>query len=330
MPGLKIPQKSLKERGWLLVLRLTAEATVFSASLDVSDSELPGLRANLEGFIDLHIHLAPDKVLRTHDDLQFAKQASKVGYRGFMIKDHYAPTVARAYDASKMFPALAISGGIVLNRAVGALNPDAVETALMLGAKEVWMPTFDSLHHFSYFGMFSLPGQVPVKEVKKRGDAGFTGITVVDSDGKIRRDVEEILGMVADADAILGTGHVSLEETRVLVGAARRAGVRKVLVTHPEFMATLLPAAAQVELANSGATLEHCANLNYDAPLTARNIKAVGAERCVLSSDSGQVRKGHPAVYMSKFIDDLRAQGITEREVRTMTEENPAKLLGLR
>lgn len=308
---------------------MTAQDSVFSASLDIPEAELPRLRTNLEGFVDLHIHLAPDKVLRTHDDIQFAEQASRIGYGGFVIKDHHTVTAARAYTVSRMFPRLWIRGGIVLNRGVGGLNPDAVEAALTLGAKQVWMPTFDSVHHFRYFGMFSLPGQVPVKEVKREHDAGFGGITVFDSVGQVRKEVQEILAMVADSGAILGTGHLSLEEIRALVDSARRAGVKRILVTHPEFQATVLTTTAQLELANAGAILEHCANVNYDAPLTARNIRAVGADRCVLSSDSGQVKKGHPSIYMSKFIDDLMAQGITRDEIRKMIVENPTRLLDL-
>lgn len=306
--------------------RLTV--STFSASLSVSEDELPGLRGNLEGFLDLHIHLAPDQVLRTHDDVQFAEQARKIGYRGFLMKDHYSMTAARAYDVSKMFGGLAVGGGIVLNRAVGGLNPDAVEAALKVGAKEVWMPTFDSVNHFRFFGMFSLPGLIPVREVK-RNLVPFAGISLLGPEGRINDQVLEILDMVADAGAIIGTGHVSLDEIRGLVDAGRKAGVKKMLVTHPEFQATSWPASAQAELAGRGAMIEHCANANYDAEQTAQNIRAVGADRCVLSSDSGQVKKGHPAVYMSRFVKDLMVCGITEKEIRKMMVENPAKLMGV-
>jgi len=308
---------------------MTPPQSVFSASLEIPEADLPGLKRNLEGFIDLHLHLAPDRVLRTHDDIQFAGQAAKIGYGGFLLKDHFTVTAGRAYTVSKEFPGLHIGGGVVLNRAVGGINPDAVEAALLLGAKQVWMPTFDTAHHFLYFGMFSLPGTVPVKEIRRRHASSFKGITVLDPGGALKQEVQEVLEMVADSGVVLGTGHLSLEEIRSLVAAARKTGVKKMLVTHPEFLATMWPTDAQVELANQGAIMEHCANVNYDAALVARNIKAVGAERCVLSSDSGQVKKGHPSIFMSKFIDDLIAQGVTRREVEIMIAENPAKLLDL-
>lgn len=277
----------------------------------------------------MHLHLAPDRVLRTHDDVQFAKQAVKIGYRGFLLKDHYTVTAGRAYTVGREFRNLDIGGGIVLNRAVGGLNPDAVQAALLLGAKQVWMPTFDSSHHYRYFGMFSLPGTIPVREIKLKSPKGFEGIKIVDSHGLLLPEAQQILELIADSRIVLGTGHLSLEEIKLLVASARRTGVKKILVTHPEFQATMWPTDAQVELARSGAVIEHCANVNYDAALVAKNIKAVGAERCILSSDSGQVKKGHPAVFMSKFIDDLVKQGVTQKEVELMISRNPAALLDL-
>jgi len=285
----------------------------------------------LSGFLDIHVHLAPDTVKRACDDLEFAADVAKIGYRGFIMKDHHASTTGRAYDLRRLFPGLEVFGGLTLNHAVGGLNPDAVEAAIKLGAKEIWMPTFGSVNHYNFFGAFGLPGLVPVREVKRTSDATKRGLSILDggSSKEVRPEVEEILSMVADANIILGTGHLGLSEIYPLLESTRKLGVKKFLVTHPEFSATMWSAEDQLKLAEKGAIMEHCANLNYDAKLYASNIKKVGAERCVLSSDSGQLKKGHPALAMCKFVEDLMSEGVTESEIHTMAKVNTLKLLDL-
>ncbi|MDA4129198.1 MAG: DUF6282 family protein [Thaumarchaeota archaeon] len=299
----------------------------YVGSIQPSEDELRNCRKLLEGFLDLHVHLAPDTVRRYCDGDQFASDVSKIGYRGFIMKDHYIPTPARSYQLRKGYPKLAIHGGIALNRSVGGFNPEAVKVAIQLGVKQVWMPTFDSANHFKHFGAFGLPNLIPVVDVKSRTNSNEAGLTVLDQDGEIRQDVEEILSMIADSNIILGTGHLGLEEIYLLIDTAQKVGVHKILVTHPEFMATTWPVEDQIKLAEKGAIMEHCANMNFDAKFWASNIKRVGAERCVLSSDSGQVKKGHPAIVMKEFVEALMAEGITESGLDKMMRSNPMKLL---
>jgi predicted metal-dependent phosphotriesterase family hydrolase len=105
--------------------------------------------------------------------------------------------------------------------------------------------------------------------------------------------------------------------------------VHKFVITHPEFTATNWSVDDQVKLAEKGAVLEHCANQNIDPKLWASNIKRVGAEHCVLSSDSGQLKKGNPIVAMGKFVEDLTNEGLTEYEIEIMLRKNPKMLLDL-
>jgi hypothetical protein len=301
------------------------DISIHSAQASLSDEEIQSCRKLLEGFLDLHLHLAPDTVKRACDDIEFARDALRIGYRGFVLKDHFAPTAGRAYDLRRLFPNLGIFGGIALNHSVGGLNPDAVESAIKAGAKEIWMPTFGASNHYAHFKAFGLPGLVSTREVTRRGPLP-AGLSILDG-STVKPEVEEILGMIADADAILGTGHLALFEVHALVDSARKAGVEKILVTHPEFTATNYPIEDQLKLVEKGAILEHCANVDYDSKLYAKNIARVGHKNCVLSSDSGQVKKGHPALAMKKFLEDIIAEGVSESEIHTMAKVNPAKLL---
>jgi hypothetical protein len=62
----------------------------------------------------------------------------------------------------------------------------------------------------------------------------------------------------------------------------------------------------------------------------AQAIRAIGAERCILSSCGGQAwMPTHPYAW-SELIDGLLAHGIAQDEIDTMARVNPARLLGLK
>lgn len=94
--------------------------------------------------------------------------------------------------------------------------------------------------------------------------------------------------------------------------------------------------AEQQEAAKLGAYIEYTiSGLVRDgagsagAKEAAANIKAVGAEHYIVSSDCGQMFNPYPSDCLAMAAQILRANGITERELNLMYKENPAKLLGL-
>src|SRR5690606_7587550 len=68
--------------------------------------------------------------------------------------------------------------------------------------------------------------------------------------------VRDICGMVAEADAVLATGHISTAEARWLLATAREHGVRRVLLTHPSYTVPGMSSAEAVELTQRGALAE--------------------------------------------------------------------------
>ena len=48
-------------------------------------------------------------------------------------------------------------------------------------------------------------------------------------------ELKTILELIRDYDAVLGTAHISPEESFAVVEAARNLGVKKIVVTHPEW-----------------------------------------------------------------------------------------------
>ena len=176
----------------------------------------------LEGAVDLHVHSAPDVDRRRFDDLELARAARDAGMGAVLIKSHQNSTVERAYLVSRSVPGIRVFGGLVLNETVGGLNPAAVELALKLGAKQIWMPTRSARNHRMH-----------------HGEAG--GIGILDSQGVLLPEVEQIVLAVSNAGCILGTGHLSPEETAVLIAASQRLGAPKILVTHPEWNPLSIP-----------------------------------------------------------------------------------------
>ena len=92
----------------------------------------------------MHVHIAPDLVERRIDDVGLARRFEELGLAGFVLKSHYTSTAERAAVVRGVVPAIATLGAIVLNRAIGGMNPLAVEIAAREGARVVWMPTTDS------------------------------------------------------------------------------------------------------------------------------------------------------------------------------------------
>ncbi len=272
---------------------------------------------DLAGLIDMHVHSAPDEQARFADDIEIARQARNAGMRAILIKSHVTLTADRAAIAEKAAGGPRVFGGLALNHAVGGLNPAAVETALAMGARQIWMPTRSAAH-------VAGPEQRPA------------GLRLVDDAGELRPEVYWIIDLVKQADAILGTGHVSPAETVALARAARRQGLRKLLVTHPEAEFIRMPAEMQMTIAAEGVYFERCfvdttplMNSSVSIAAIARTIRAVGVASTILSTDLGQVGNPSPVEGMGAYLSALAGLGFTPQEIRTMAGTNPASLLGI-
>ncbi|EAX47431.1 conserved hypothetical protein [Thermosinus carboxydivorans Nor1] len=283
------------------------------------DERAPEAIELIQGSIDMHIHSNPDVIPRKMSDLEVAKAAQQANLAGILLKCHYMGTAARAALVQECVrQGVKVYGGIVLNRSVGGLNPAAVETEIALGAKEVWLPTISAENHIRFH----------------KGDLA-KAVKVVDSDGNLLPEVYEILELVAKAGIILGTGHLTVDECIKVVEAARSAGVKKILITHPEFEVVAMPVEIQKDLAKKGVFFERCfyaTNSPQKLPVSevARQIKEVGVESTVLSSDFGQTFNEDPIVGFRKFISALLEHGLTPDEIRIMIKNNPYYLLGIK
>jgi hypothetical protein len=260
-----------------------------------------------------------------------AADAADAGMRAIVAKSHHNPTASDAAGvrATSTGRRIEVFGGIVLNTHVGGFNADAVNVALALGARIVWLPTLSSPVHIAGASHVSFP----TATVKMRPDSPVDVFTPA---GKLRRAVKEVLRQVAEADAILASGHLSPASIIATFREARELGVRRLLVNHPNFIdnASRSDVRKMVEL---GALVEHAA-CHYDprskfvsfTPVTlARWIRAIGPERSVIASDLGQAGNPLPADSLAEVARLLRRTGTTMRELRMMMADNPRRLLGV-
>ena len=134
-------------------------------------------RELVRGAMDVHVHIAPDVVERRIDDVSLARRFEELGLAGFVLKSHYTSTAERAAVVRGVVPGIHVLGAIVLNRAVGGINPLAVELAAREGARTVWMPTVDSPNEREHLAAAGPGANLPVwakLEAELRGE----GITV--------------------------------------------------------------------------------------------------------------------------------------------------------
>ena len=288
----------------------------------------------IEGGYDVQVHVAPDVIERRIDDLDLAKEFLAAGLKGFVLKSHYFPTAERAAVVTKAVPGIQAYGAIVLNHSIGGLNPVAVELAGRSGCRIVWMPTVDAANETA-----GRPGG-PEKKLpfwaKIQLELAATGLnpppmTVIGDDGALTPPARSCLELIRKHDMILATGHLGRREILALARAAREIGLRRVIVTHAEFPSQSLTAAEQVELADLGATIEHCFTTMHTgkAPWAEviESIRAVGPERCVISTDLGQTINPPVAEGFAMFAQTLLDAGFGAEQIRRMAVTNPAALL---
>jgi hypothetical protein len=260
----------------------------------------------------MHVHFGPlpipPGITVTHSvtAVEAAREAAAADFRAIVLKAKDSSTAGLCHVVEELVEGIQVFGGVVLDHAVGGLNPIAVEEALRLGGKIVWLPT--------------------------------CGIPVIDRDAKVLPVVHEIFELVAAHDALLATGHITVEEHFAV--ARQFGGSGRLIVTHAgaQTNGPALDARQCAELAELGATLEFAALTTIDhwgkAAMAldehAAMIRAAGVERSLLASDYGwNDDLPRPVQGMREYYERLWKVGFTEDELRLMACETPARLLRL-
>ena len=275
----------------------------------------------LLGAIDLHVHTDPDVYPRQADAFEVVKLARDRGLRGVVLKNHFTETAGLAYLARKYAaPKFEVFGAVTLDLPVGGINPDAVRYMVDVAGgygRIVWFPTHDSEHEVRY----------------NKENRPFVRVSRA---GKLLPEVHQVIALIAQHELVLATGHVTPQETMLILRAARAAGVKRMIVTHPMFQPqyTWMSIDQLREAADLGAFIEVTGNSvvrdPQAKPRVVAAIRAIGARHFVVSTDSGLVGTPNVSDTLAMVAKAFRAEGVSELDLNAMFKNNPAFLLGLR
>lgn len=290
----------------------------------------PIVDALMRGAVDLHCHSGPSVMARIVDHIDALEQAGLAGMRAVLFKDHYYPTAPIVELIRERHADLGVEplGGIVLNNALGGFNPYAVEHALKLGTKIVWMPTVSAANHIR-------EGHNKKLLVAKTEMRRPTALSVVDDHGDLKEEVKPILDLVAEYDAVLSCGHLHISEVWPLFEEAKRRGCKRLLVNHPTYTVGAVLKDFQ-RLIDLGVYIEHSICMFVDSrfkAFTSEQLKsyidAAGAERTFFGSDLGQTDNPSPVEGFRKIIVLLKSLGYGDEDIRKMVSLNAMRLVGL-
>ncbi|MCS7174065.1 MAG: DUF6282 family protein [Armatimonadetes bacterium] len=292
-------------------------------------------QAVVRGAYDLHVHTGPDALPRRCNDIEAARGFLQRGLAGFAIKSHYTSTAARARLVNFLVPGIRAFGALCLNASVGGMNPVAVEIAAREGARIVWMPTVDAENEARAHREGRTSERAPYwarlqEELRQKG-ISYDPVRVVDGSGRVLPETREVLQAIARHDLVLATGHLSRDEILAVVEAAKQEGIRRLVVTHPDFPTQDLPVEDQRLLAREGALLERCFATANTGKISWEElcfrIREVGVEHSLLSSDLGQPTAPPPEDGLALMADRLLDAGFSEEEIRIMAVRNPQRLV---
>lgn len=291
---------------------------------------------DMRGAIDLHIHTGPSVANRRVDVYEMLQLAKKYGYRAFLAKDHYVPSIMGTAMIEKHFSeGCSVIGSVCLNNSVGGINIAAADAACCMGAKVVYMPTVSARNHIAHY---------EAKGKKFAGGGNMSAaeepIYYLDERGELKGEVISLLRFMAEhhPNVVIGTGHGSVAEIDKLVAEIARIGVNKVIVNHPFYhigatvsdMERWAQRGAFIEL--NAVVFNEVAPASFHLPISLAEeiIHKVGAKQAILDSDMGQSINAEPTAGLELFANLLMDMcHIPREDIDVMLKKNPAMLMGL-
>jgi hypothetical protein len=284
-----------------------------------------------QGACDMHIHIGPDVVERYYDCIDLAEDAIRYGMRAIVLKDQMVPSMFKAQLAQKNHPEIKIFGSLVMNENCGGLSPRAVDYALRCKTKVFWFPTIDAANCREKGARGNW-----IQRVIDRDTKGFPPVDyrVVDRNGEVKPEVIDIMKRIAEANAVLASGHIAPEECVAVLRTNKNICV-KFIVTHPNLWPDDFDMSKLKEMVDLGAILELTSGAlspdrgHNDIYEIVGWINEIGYEHFILSTDSGVISTPAPPEEFRTFCYLLNSCGIPKAQVEYMAQTNPAKLLEL-
>ena len=294
---------------------------------------LPGFEL-LEGAVDNHVHACPHLNARTVTVFEAVRQAAAAGMRGLGLMDNFCNSAGYAALAMQELGDLGVDvfGGLIMEPPAGGVTLEAVEAALGYGygpgtaARFISLPT----HHTRHIAM-----------LEQRSKAHIESCLAIPESGGLPDPLPAILDRIVEADVVLNTGHISGPEAVRLVEAARRCGIKRLLVPASHYQKdeiselTQLGAIAEfsfffVSHATQAGLTHVDAQKNTVPPVPLPSmielIRTATPERAILNSDGGVFILPPPVEALREFMLLLESAGLSRGDLRTMSSINPGRL----
>lgn len=276
----------------------------------------------MDGAIDIHIHSGPDAyAARVADELQLSIEACQAGMAAVVFKCHAVPTqrsvtllqgVVNKWAEEHNRRKTDLFGGVVLNYAVGGLNPEAVFANARLGGKYVWLPSLDSAYHRREIGMRE-------------------GIEVLDENDNVVPALKEIFTLIAQTDMVLGICHQTTKEKFILIDEAKKAGVKKIEVIHPLHPSYSMSIEELRMVTEKGAYIGlyswSLAPPMFNADWNLQALKEIDPAYFVAGTDVGLFQEDRPVESMRRFITWMLVVDIPDKVVGRIVKINAKELL---
>jgi hypothetical protein len=290
----------------------------------------------LKGTIDNHIHCCPHINKRSTNIFEVVKKAEQLKMYAIGLMDNFSNTSGYASLVKKYLPKLRLKvfGGLIMEPPSGGVNYENAKISLNYsyfdndGAKFISFPT----HHTRYVAKLEKRKKNYIKNCFYVPDAGPTIETL------------KILELIAKKNIVLNTGHLSAKETINLVSAAKKIGVKKIIVPSNtfdvktikdlkkfkvkfEFSYFFISKAANVPLTHVDGEKHIIQGTNQS--FLKFLIKEADPKNVILSSDCGVSILPKPHIGFTKFINQIRKLGFSKKEIEYMIKTNSKKLFSL-
>ncbi|NDW07317.1 DUF6282 family protein [Jiella pacifica] len=293
------------------------------------DEEVAAL---LNGAVDLHCHSGPAAMPRILDHRDAMQDAEDAGFRALLYKDHFYLGTPHAKLLETIYPDLGVQlfSGLALNNASGGFNPHAVDHAIKMGAKIVWLPTLSAANHIR-------KAESEAKNFPKTAQKMLDPIPLraLDDAGAVKDEVKQVLDLIAEGDIILAGGHLHVSELFKVFEEAKARGVTKMIVNHPTYVIGCSDEDIR-GLVAMGVKMEHSISMfvqgsgnNYDGEFLRHLIDVAGVENTCLCSDLGLRGSPRPIEGYRQIVRMLLDMQFSAKDIRTLIGDNSASLLNL-
>lgn len=287
----------------------------------------------VEGAIDLHCHI----------DLEFSQQqpkrepepvwlpkAEEMAIRGVVLKSHWWPTInVVPYILSSVKTNVALWSSVAMNVTAGGPNTCVIEACAALGGKMVFLPTWSARNDILRKG-FSHRIRSMYKNFDKMDNPGFA---FTDESGRLLPKAKELIACCKSHNLVLGTGHVSWQESLAFAQDARDASFTRLVINHPLSAFIDAPLDALKQAGEMGAFVEVCwtqlAPGRMDSAELVSKIRAIGLNQVVASTDYFRPYSPNPPELLRMFLGMLHEGGLNKEEVKRVACINPGRALGL-